>query len=103
MSGAFIAGALAFVCLCSLLAIWGVPHVGRVVTGFIAIGYSAYVIDQCFISYNGDLGLGSQRSETTPLNSILGFFIFGLPCLIYTLFGRFTFRKEDETLDDETK
>jgi len=80
-------------CVAGFLALWGVPFVGRIVTGIIAFGYGWYVVDQCIINFTGYWGWGGPKSGTTPINSILGFMIFGLPCLIYTIFGRFTVRR----------
>ena len=87
---------LIILCVSGLLALWGVPFVGRIASGIIALVFGWYLVDQCFINFNGDWGIGKKRSETTPINSICGFLVFGLPCLIYTVFGRFTFRKEPE-------
>ena len=84
-------------CIAGFLALWGVPLVGRIVTAIIAFGYGWYVIDQCIIKFDGSWGWGESKSATTPINSILGFLVFGLPCLIYTIFGRFTVRKEGES------
>ena len=87
---------LIVLCVSGLLALWGLPFVGRIASGIIALVFGWYLVDQCFINFNGDWGFGKKRSETTPINSICGFLVFGLPCLIYTVFGRFTFRKESE-------
>jgi hypothetical protein len=87
---------LIILCVSGLLALWGIPFVGRIASGIIALTFGWYLVDQCIINFNGDWGFGKKRSETTPFNSICGFLVFGLPCLIYTVFGRFTFRKEPE-------
>lgn len=79
--------------ICSLLAIWGVKHAGRVVTGIIGGVSVYYVLDQWVFDFPGYVGLSSRRSSTTPLNSLLAFFAFGFPCLVYTIFGRPTIRK----------
>ena len=85
---------LILLCLSGLLALWGIPFVGRIASGIIAFAFGWYLIDQCIINFNGDWGFGAKRSATTPFNSICGFLVFGLPCLIYTIFGRFTLQKE---------
>ncbi len=98
------------VCVAGFLATWGVPLVGRICSGFIALLYVWYVADQWIINFDGDLGAGERRSATNPINAVLGFFFWGLPCAIYTIFGRFSWRKEegwegddftDEYEDDE--
>lgn len=88
------------VCIAGFLALWGVPLVGRIVTGIIAFGYGWYVVDQCIVNFDGSWGWGGPKAATTPINSILGFVVIGLPCLIYTIFGRFTVRKEPGQEDD---
>lgn len=90
--GMVICVVLVVTCIAGLLALWGVRHAGRIVTGIIGAGYAAYLIQECFVDFDGNWGWGARRSETTPVNSILGFLIFGVPCLIYTIFGRFTIR-----------
>ena len=87
---------LIILCLAGLLALWGVPFVGRLVTGIIAGFCGWYVVDQCIIQFDGSLGWGGRRSSASPINSIFAFLVFGLPCLIYTLLGRLTLRKEPE-------
>ena len=89
------------VCFCGLLALWGVPYVGRIVTASIAISYIGYMFSEFFIDFDGDWGGGAQRSDTTPINAILGFIVFGLPCLIYTILGRFSFKPEEEIFEED--
>jgi hypothetical protein len=95
-TGVIATSLVILLCVAGFLALWGVPFVGRIVTGIIAFGYGWYVVDQCIINFSGSWGWGGPKSGTTPINSILGFFVFGLPCLIYTIFGRFTFRREPD-------
>ena len=92
-AGLVIGCALVVLSIAGLLALWGVKHAGRIVTGLIGGGYAAYLIHECFVDFDGNWGWRSKRSETTPVSSILGFMIFGVPCLIYTIFGRFTIRR----------
>jgi hypothetical protein len=40
-----------------------------------------------------EAGSGS-RAESSPRNAILGFIVIGLPCMWYTIFGRFTLKDE---------
>lgn len=92
ISGMVICVVLVVTSSAGLLALWGVRHSGRIVTGMIGGGYAAYLFQECVVDFDGNWGWGSRRSETTPLSSILGFLIIGLPCLIHTIFGRFTIR-----------
>ncbi len=66
----------------------------RIVTGLIFTGYLCYLIYEWGFDTEKGLGLGSRRSEATPINSLLGFLIIGLPCLWFTVLGRFTLRAE---------
>jgi hypothetical protein len=91
---------LVILSLAGLLALWGVPLVGRIVTGIIAMTCCWYVVDQCIIKFNGSWSWGGRKSAVSPVNSILAFLVFGLPCCIYTIFGRFTVRKEPEMETD---
>jgi hypothetical protein len=100
-AGLVIGCALVVLSIAGLLALWGVKHAGRIVTGLIGFGYAAYLIHECFVDFDGNWGWRSKRSETTPVNSILGFVIIGLPCLIYTIFGRFTIRRAADGLKYE--
>jgi hypothetical protein len=95
-AGVITTSLVILLCVAGFLALWGVPFVGRIVTGIIAFGYGWYVVDQCIINFSGSWGWGGPKSGTTPINSILGFIVFGLPCLIYTIFGRFTVRREPD-------
>ncbi len=83
-------------CLAGLLSLWGVPFMGRIVTGIISSVCVWYLVDQCIIRFDGNWGWGGRKSSASPINSVLAFLVFGLPCLIYTILGRFTFRKEPE-------
>ena len=67
----------------------------RCVTAIVFFGYLAYLIDEVFWSGRDLLDAGN-RSEASPWNAILGFIAIGLPCLWYTLLGRFTFRIADK-------
>lgn len=95
-----IVSLLIILCIAGFLALWGVPFVGRLAAGIIAFACGWYVVDQCIVNFSGDWGFGGRRSQASPINSILGFIVFGLPCLVYCIFGRFTVRKEPEHQDD---
>lgn len=72
----------------------------RFVTGGVFIAYSGYVIDMIFIK-DKPITFFGPSSEATPRNALLGFIVIGIPCLIYTLFGRFTIRPEIENDEDD--
>lgn len=88
-------------CVCSLLAIPAIYDArsfwwaARGVTGIIFLAYLAYVVDEFFLD-DGDDTFTGARSETNPLNAVLGLAIIGLPCLWYTLLGRFRLRPIEE-------
>ena len=57
----------------------------RIFTFAIFAVYFWYVIDECYIEHQAFRigGLGSA----SPFNAIRGFLFFGIPCLLYTLWG----------------
>jgi hypothetical protein len=63
----------------------------RVVTGIVFLGYLAYFISE-WVWHAEDIGLGKPRSASTPLNATRGLLVIGLPCLWWTMFGRFSVR-----------
>jgi len=70
----------------------------RAVAGSVVAAYAAYLIyELCFSGK--PFTLDGARSEASPKNAILGFLVIGLPCLWFTLFGRFTFSRK-QTEDD---
>jgi hypothetical protein len=64
----------------------------RVLTGVVFLVYLGYFISE-WIWHSNDIGLGKPRSAQTPLNATLGLLVIGLPCLWWTLFGRFSLRQ----------
>lgn len=66
----------------------------RIVTGLVFAAYLTYLIYEWVFDIENGLGLGSRRGESNPINSLMGFVIIGLPCLWFTIFGRFTIRPE---------
>jgi hypothetical protein len=60
---------------------WGI----RVVTLTIFLAYLSYLIYELWFSEQ-ELAV-SPPAKSTPFNAILGFLFFGVPCLIYTLWG----------------
>jgi len=61
---------------------WGI----RVVTFTIFAAYLFYLIYEFWFS-GQELSISARRSQASPFNSILGFLFFGVPCLLYTLWG----------------
>jgi hypothetical protein len=61
---------------------WGI----RVVTFTIFAAYLSYLLYEFWFS-GQQLSISPRRSQATPFNAILGFLFFGVPCLIYTLWG----------------
>lgn len=61
---------------------WGL----RVVTFTIFAAYLFYLIHEFWFS-GQELTISPRRSQASPFNSVLGFLFFGVPCLVYTLWG----------------
>jgi hypothetical protein len=59
---------------------------GRGVTSLVFLTFLAYLADEI---HSGKPWTFGSRSESTPLNALLGLLFFGLPCLRYTILGRF--------------
>ena len=65
---------------------------GRVVTAVVFLSYLWYCISE-WVWHSDAIGLVKPRGMPTPLNATLGLLVIGLPCLWWTLFGRFSLRK----------
>jgi hypothetical protein len=72
---------------------------GRAATGLVFLAFVAYLIDE--IASGGSWHFG-PRSEPSSLNALLGLLVFGVPCLRYTLVGRFGRKTEIQSGDIET-
>ena len=59
---------------------------GRAATGLVFLAFLAYLIDEIASGHSWHFG---PRSEPSPVNALLGLVVFGVPCLRYTLVGRF--------------
>ena len=70
---------------------------GRGATGIVFIAFVAYFADEI---HSGKPWRFGSRSEETPLNALLGLIFIGLPCLRYTLTGRFGSGDEIESGTD---
>lgn len=77
----------------------------RIVTVMVFLMYCFFVLFE-FSSY-GDIAENPQSSDKPDTKkALLGYIVIGVPCLIYTIFGRFSFEMhpEDEPpVPDETK
>jgi hypothetical protein len=80
-------------CVALLFGFWMPPRLGRwafrILTGMIFLGYFGYVIYEFFFTMI-PFRVALHRGEASPFNALLGFVIIGLPCLWYSLLGRFT-------------
>lgn len=72
---------------------------GRAAMGLVFLAFAAYLIDEIA---RGDSWHFGPRSEPTPLNALLGLLIIGVPCLRYTLLGRFGRKSEVHSEDPTT-
>lgn len=92
-TGVAIVVALESMCIALLLGFWLPPRhrhwAFRGVAGLVFLSYTGYLIYEFFFT-NGPLQLPRNRAEASPYNALLGFVFIGLPCLWYTIFGRFT-------------
>ena len=66
----------------------------RCVTGTVFCAYLAYLVDELFLSGKSIEAGSASRAEASPRNAIMGFIAIGLPCLWYTIFGRFSLRSQ---------
>jgi cell division protein FtsW (lipid II flippase) len=60
----------------------------RVVTGIVALCYVLYFAETYFVEKQS-LTPSQKKSEATPWNAIMGFVVIGLPCIWFTVRGRF--------------
>jgi hypothetical protein len=69
---------------------------GRGATGVVFLAFLAYLIDEIASGHSWHFG---HHSEPSPLNALLGILIIGVPCLRYTLIGRFGRKPEGTTMN----
>jgi hypothetical protein len=85
-------------CFCLLAAFWLPPRIGhwafRGLAGLVFLAYAGYLIDEFFFTTT-PLSVSGSRGQASPRNALLGFLIIGLPCLWYSLFGRFALRARE--------
>ena len=110
IAGILMAG-MELACVALLMGFWLPSNIGhwafRVLAGVVFLAYAGYLICEFFFS-DAPFKLAENRGETSPLNAMLGFIFIGLPCLWYSLVGRFTLRPteqepEIDKLDDESE
>ncbi len=69
---------------------------GRAATSLVFLAFLVYLIDEIASGHSWHFG---PRSASSPLNALMGLLIIGVPCLRYTLLGRFGKKKEIHTGD----
>ena len=74
----------------------------RLVTGLVFVAYLSYLIYEWGFDQQEGIGHQSGRGQANPQNALLGFIIIGLPCLWYTVLGRFTLRPQKNELEAES-
>jgi hypothetical protein len=76
-------------CISGFLALWGVPFAGRITSGIISL-FSVFSV----VAMLTELSFGGSFFDIFFV--ILFLSCLALPCLKYTIFGRFTYRRESE-------
>jgi hypothetical protein len=83
------------VCLALLAGLWLPANFGRWafrgVAAIVFLAYGAYLVVELLFS-NQPFRLFDNPGNASPRNAIIGFFVIGMPCMWYALFGRFTLR-----------
>jgi hypothetical protein len=69
----------------------------RVTTGMVFALYLWYLVDMWVLS-DKEFKFFVNRSEASPITSLLGFIIIGVPSLIFTLKGGFRWGSSDRDL-----
>ena len=57
---------------------------GRIVAGMVFLFYIAYAVSEWFFS-DHPFVIGERRSRSSPVNSLLGLLIIGVPAILYAL------------------
>lgn len=77
---------------CLVAGLWCPPRISRrlfrCVTGLVFVAYTAYLADQVVIR-GKPLRPGGESGEASAFNALRGFLLIGLPCLWFTVTGRF--------------
>jgi hypothetical protein len=108
---AVVTVSIELLCIGMLVGYWLPARIGRwgfrVVAGTIFLAYSGYLVDELLFTET-PLRVTGRRSDSSPLNALLGYALIGVPALWYTLLGRFTLRAPrpeselDEPDDDDS-
>lgn len=81
-----------------------IPRLGRIVfrivTGLVFVGYLLYLFME-LRDHNWHFVRPRSRGDANPVNALFGLLVIGLPCLIYTVLGRFTLRREEVHATDD--
>lgn len=64
---------------------------GRAATSLVFLAFLVYFIDEIASGHSWHFG---PRSESSPLNALMGLLLIGVPCLRYALVGRFGGKKQ---------
>jgi hypothetical protein len=72
---------------------------GRAATGLVFLAFAGYLIDE--VTSGGSWHFG-PRSEPSSSDALLGLLVFGVPCLRYTLVGRFGSKTQVQSKEMET-
>ncbi len=84
-------------CLALLTGFWLPARFGhwalRMLAGLVFLAYFSYLIHEFFFS-EAPFKVVEERGKASPRNALLGLTLIGLPCLWFSLFGRFTIRAE---------
>jgi hypothetical protein len=82
-------------CLALIAGFWLPARLGRwalrVLAGLVFLAYFIYLIYE-FLFSEAPFKIFEARGKASPRNALLGFIVIGLPCLWYSLFGRFTLK-----------
>lgn len=73
---------------------------GRAGTGLVFVAFVWYLFDEIA---RGGSWYSDRISEPGSINALLGLLVFGVPCLRYTLLGRFARKPEIQSCDSDTQ
>lgn len=94
LGSATIIGGLDVLAILMILALYNPKRfhwAGRTATSLVFLAFLVYLIDEIASGHSWHFG---PRSEPSPLNALTGLLIIGVPCLRYTLLGRFGKKQE---------
>lgn len=101
---AFIAG-MELLCLALLAGFWLSSRWAvlsfRIFAAMIFLAYAAYLCAMLLSDGSIIADFQSRRSEPSAKNAVLGFFVIGLPCLWFAVFGRFRAKSRSESVAED--